>query len=52
MKAMLAELVELGYPKDTIYLVVMDAMMRLAYEQMGEEGAQGVLAQLRGETSR
>lgn len=49
---MLAELLDLGYPKDTIYLVVMDAMLRLAYEELGEEGAQAVLAQLRGEVAR
>ncbi len=42
-----AELRALGYPPDTIYLVLLDVMMRIAYEEMGEDGVLALLAQVR-----
>ena len=47
VKALHAELKAMGYPADTIYLVVLDVMMRLAYEERGDEGATALLAQMR-----
>lgn len=44
VKATRDALLALGYPPDTVYLLVMDVMMRLAFEDSGEDGVAKLLS--------
>lgn len=47
VKALHGELKAMGYPSETIYALLMDVMLRLAFEEKGQDGVAKVLAQMR-----